>query len=154
MSDSVSFQDTEIKQAVKDILFMYAECTHDYRGFGHGIDTGSFDAFKFLEIDADEFEYLPSPATLQLLKEGAIIKILCEIYDAWCEYEDFYYTYFERHKLWLNDGRFWEFSEVEHLMKRLFRENPSLSETWVEEEFKQIYDKYVRGYFIELANIT
>lgn len=154
MSDSDYFQIDEVEQAIKDILYMYADLSYSYEGFGHNISTGQFDAFKFFEADPRTIESLTLPASYQFLKDGSIVKILCEIYDAWCEHETFEFQQFDRHKLWLKDGRFWEYLDVENVIRRLFKENPSISEGWVDEEFRVFYRVYVQKYFLEFAGIT
>lgn len=154
MSDFDYFERDEVKQAVKDILYMYTALAYEYNGFGHGIDTGEFDPFKFIEIDSEKFEALFIPVPCQFLKNGSMIKILCEIYDAWCEYECFDFSQFDRHKLWLSDGRFWEYPEIEELMRRLFAENPSMSESWVDDAFQESYNKYVQRHFLEFASMN
>ena len=68
----------ELQSALRDILFLFWDMALSYQGFGQGVDTGSFDVFRFLDAEAD------NPALeggIELARIGAGIALLCRLAD-------------------------------------------------------------------------
>ncbi|AKH15713.1 hypothetical protein [Deinococcus soli (ex Cha et al. 2016)] len=43
----------EASQALRDILFLYVEMAESYAGFGHAVDTGTFDPYQYLDAETE-----------------------------------------------------------------------------------------------------
>lgn len=71
----------EAHQVLRDILFLYVDLAESYDGFGHGIDTGTFDPFHFLDAEVEVPPGYASPVNLNLLRQGSAIALLCGLYD-------------------------------------------------------------------------
>jgi hypothetical protein len=64
----------ELKVALSDSLFLFWDMAVSYQGFGQGVDTGSFDPFRFIDATSD------SPALaggIELARIGAGVALLC-----------------------------------------------------------------------------
>jgi len=130
--------------ATRDILFMYRDLIESYRGFGHGIDTGSFDAFatvtchvedSALELDQD------------LLRVGGVVALLCHLSDSWDETD-------------LPPSGPWMKRVCSSLDSLVFHEHEDLRDAvraGLEDEAQfrsmlpAIYDRHVVGYFRRLS---
>ncbi|ULH18259.1 hypothetical protein MF271_22605 (plasmid) [Deinococcus sp. KNUC1210] len=47
------FDHPEAFQALRDILFLYVDMAEGSAGFGHAVDTGTFDPYQFLDAEAE-----------------------------------------------------------------------------------------------------
>ncbi len=82
----------KITDALKDVTFMFTELVYErenfsghYEGgeyqaisiFGSGINVGNFDPYEYIEVDE---ESIPVDwHEIKILKNGAVIKILCQL---------------------------------------------------------------------------
>ena len=75
-----------LRDVTKDILYMYRDITISYAGFGHGIDTGSYDAALYVDCVASaDFSLDSYSIDLQLIQEGSAISLLSDLSDVWDE---------------------------------------------------------------------
>jgi hypothetical protein len=70
---------------VRDILYMYYDLKESYDGFGHSIETGSFDALSYVDCYLSEPPGKTFGIDVGLLHEGATVAILCRLSDYWDE---------------------------------------------------------------------
>ena len=133
--------------AIRDILFAYRDLIESYRGFGHGIDTGTFDPFAFLDVEISEAMNESLGLNRLLLRSGAAIAILCAISDAWDEKSDevSQSQFFRRIRQALGNDTL---KDLPDLRRELLvgLEN----ETEFRDGLSAIYEKYVCGYFDRL----
>ena len=150
----MSVQDgLEAQQAMRDILFMYFDLAESYRGFGHGIDTGTFDAFKYLEVEAEPLRGFT--VDIDLLWQGSAIALLCGLYDHWVEHEDVSHAspWLNRLRRFVSDGRFLHCEDVGTLIAEAFERNPGLHDPFLDQRSQLIYQKYVAGSFARLGTL-
>ena len=137
--------------AIRDILFMYVDLVVSYEGFGHNLERGKFRALDFIDARVVEPEGYTFAIDETLLFPGAAISLLCDISDAWDEYE----TWDVKHWPRINEikqayeaNRFSHMPDIEKALEFGFGDN--------EEEFRAqlelIYKAHVCAYFEKLAN--
>ena len=73
--------------AIRDILFMYVDLVESYGGFGHNIERGRFSPLEFVDAPIIEPEGYTFGIDVPLLQSGSAIALLCELSDAWDDYE-------------------------------------------------------------------
>lgn len=137
--------------AVRDILFMYRDLIESYAGFGHGIDTGTFDAVEFLKIDVREQPGSNLDLDIELIRTGAAISILCGLLDSWDEGvapSDWMGTtgLIGRSYIELSNGRFAFDDLIENAVRSAFDDEQRFLAT-----LRPVYEKHVIGYFKELV---
>ena len=71
--------------AIRDILYMYYDLATGYEGFGHNIETGSFDPIFFADCYLFEPEGYTFGIDVNILHEGSAVAILCKFSDYWDE---------------------------------------------------------------------
>jgi len=71
--------------AIRDILYMFFDMARSYRGFGHNIETGSFNPFDFLDSQIVAPPGQSFSIDQALLHGGAGISMLCTLSNAWDE---------------------------------------------------------------------
>ncbi|WP_146202825.1 hypothetical protein [Deinococcus irradiatisoli] len=141
----------EARQALRDILFLYVDLAESYKGFGHGIDTGTFDPFRFLDVEAEE--PVNPPVDLNLLRQGSAIALLCGVYDLWNEAEDVNIDapWIERLRNALRQKRFASCPDIEQVMIETLEHHSRFDDPWLGEQVQPLYEKYVAAYFARLA---
>ncbi len=77
----------EAYQATRDILYLYDDAVTSYAGFGHNLETGSFDPFRYVSCQLAEPPGYTFKIDLQLLHEGAACALLCHLSDYWDDFE-------------------------------------------------------------------
>lgn len=77
----------EANAAMRDILFMYRDLIESYHGFGHGIDTGTFSSFDFVDTELLEEPSYSLDMDMNLLRQGSAVALLCGLSDFWDESE-------------------------------------------------------------------
>ncbi|GGO29852.1 hypothetical protein [Deinococcus humi] len=141
----------EARQALRDILFLYVDLAESYNGFGHGMDRGTFDPFRFLDAEAEE----PAnpPVNLTLLRQGSAVALLCGLYDLWNEAEDVNidHPWVERLRSALAQWRFAACPDIAQVMVETFERYSRFDDPWLGEQVQPLYEKYVAAYFIRLA---
>lgn len=142
----------EVSQAMRDILFLYVEMAESYAGLGHAVDTGTFDPYQYLDAEVDPSFESSFPVDIDVLRQGAVIAILCRLYDIWCEVEDLNDASTSALRVALAQGRFWRFPEVNQLLTEAFKRNPPFEDPWLHEVLKPIYRTYVANYFTTLGS--
>jgi len=140
----------EANQALRDILFLYTDLAESYDGFGHGIDTGSFDPYRFLDADTDGYV---SPDQLGLLRQGSAVALLCGFYDFWNEAErvNVAHPWVDRLRTALEQGRFRYCPDIGDIIHEAFERDLRDDDPWLHEAVSPIYDKYIREYFSRLG---
>ncbi|WP_415831191.1 hypothetical protein [Deinococcus frigens] len=116
----------EARQALRDILFLYVDLAEGYGGFGHGVDTGTFDPFRFIDADVDVAPEYASPVDLDLLRQGSAVAILCSLYNMWSEFDDVNSTstWSERLHTAIAQARFEYCPDIAQLLVETFERNP------------------------------
>lgn len=136
--------------AIRDILFMYVDLIKSYGGFGHNIDRGKFSPLEFVDAPILEPEGYTFGIDVALLQNGSAIALLCELSDAWDEYQTW------NIKTWplipnikgANESRrFSHLPEIQEAFDLGFGEN----EEAFREQLQKVYKTYVCGYFDSLA---
>lgn len=135
-------------EAIKDILFMYRELVNYSDLFDDfGIEDGSFEPSIYVDCNAEELGI--NQDDVKLLHEGAAIKLICSVFQAWGQGD---YPNSEPHsvmiaKKLLEKERLKHIPELEHVLKTVL-----ISSDKARESSKEIYKNYVLGYFKKLAN--
>ncbi|MBB5366131.1 hypothetical protein [Deinococcus humi] len=141
----------EASQALRDILFLYVEMAESYAGFGHAVETGTFDPYQYLDAEAVPSFESSFPVHIDVLRQGAVIALLCRLYDIWCDVEDLNDSSTSMIRTALAHGRFWRFPEVDQLLTEAFERNPPFEDPWLDNALKPIYQTYVASYFARLG---
>lgn len=140
----------EANDAIRDILFMYVDLVESYEGFGHNIERGKFNALDFIDARVVESEGYTFAIDETLLFPGAAISLLCDLSDAWDEYETWHV------KNWpvINEiqeayeaNRFSHMPDIEKAIELGFGNN----EEEFRDQLKVVYKAYVCGYFERIA---
>lgn len=136
---------TEAYQAVRDILYLYDDAVTSYAGFGHNLETGKFDPFKYCSCLLAEPPGHTFGIDLQLLHEGSACALLCHISDYW---DDFDGDGIEKNYLMT---RIRGLAEEGHLDSApLGKEAVKLAfvdDDGFRSKLAEIYDAYILGYF-------
>ncbi|WP_444924532.1 hypothetical protein ACJJH9_05160 [Microbulbifer sp. DLAB2-AF] len=134
------------EEAIKDILYMYYVCA-DYRCLfsDFGTEDGKFDPFAYVDCTAESIG--GEGLDINLLHEGAAIKMACYILQAWDQggYPEVKTDMILNIQECLRQGR------LDHLPQlREFIELALKSGVEAEEKSPEIYKEYVAGYFRRL----
>ncbi len=140
----------EAFQATRDILFLYHDAITSYAGFGHNLDVGIFDPFKYLCCLVDEPSGISLGVELDLLHEGSTVVLLCHLSDFWDEFEGVdigkdpltkkikeYYQ---------SDGFDWDLLAKETVGLALSDEDA------FRDKLSIVYNKYILGYFKKILS--
>lgn len=73
-------------KAIRDILYMYYDLITSYKGFGHNIETGSFDPVFFADCYLFEPKGYTFGIDVSILHEGSAVAIVCMFSDYWDEH--------------------------------------------------------------------
>ena len=141
----------DVEESIRHILFMYRDLIESYGGFGHDIDTGlgRFDAPAVIHlVSGDDIQ----PRDLELLRIGAAVALLCDLSDAWDEAGDPADggPRLDAARDALNHGKFQPFPEI----AKAFELGFGRDETAFREQLAVVYERYVRGYFAQLASVS
>lgn len=138
-------------EAIRDILFMYVDMVKSYRGFGHNINTGTFKALNFIDVNLNEPDGYSFCIDINLLQIGAAIALICEISDQMDECPDWNKPYSQSTKLIkhaFQNNAFAHMHEINEAMGYAFNGD--------EENFRlklsTIYQNHVRKYIQDLSN--
>ena len=137
----------EAISAIRDILYLYYDLVESYNGFGHNIDTGTFDPIFF----ADCYLFEPSGTTfgidVNILHEGSAVAILCKLSDYWDENgllpNDEFVTQVKRI---LSEGRLDHLPLAEQVVREAFQNEENFRDM-----LDEIYKIYVLKRFRKLA---
>ncbi|WP_100658835.1 hypothetical protein [Alteromonas flava] len=138
------FSYTVANDAIKEILFMYYSMDN-YNGFGSA-ETGLFNPYWFLKVKISEAGYL-AIADVQLLQQGAAIKILNWIYGEILDYENNILPEGHWSKSLLESGAMERVPEAEQALKAAHVDFPSF-----EKQLSRVYKTLVKGFFRTYAN--
>jgi len=136
--------------AIRDILYLYVDMVESYEGFGHNLQRGKFLPLKFVDAQVYEPEGYTFGIDLQLLQSGAAIALLCELSDAWDEYETWEvksWPLITQIKEAKEANRFNHLPEIQEAFDLAFSNN----EDSFRNQLMKVYKKYVCGYFNKLA---
>jgi hypothetical protein len=136
--------------AIRDILFMYVDLVESYEGFGHNIARGQFKALDFIDARVVEPEGYTFAIDETLLYPGAAISLLCDVSDAWDEYETWdvkNWPQINEIKKAYEANRFSHMPEIEKAFELGFSNN----EEEFREQLKLVYEAHVCSYFQKLA---
>ncbi|MCL2310264.1 MAG: small ribosomal subunit Rsm22 family protein [Proteobacteria bacterium] len=139
------------QDAIRDILYLYVDMVSSYGGFGHGLETGRFSPFEF--IDA---KVLPPPGyTFELdealLHAGSAIAILCAVSDCWDEQESvsFNWPIIKAAREALDAGRFDHLPEI----KQAFLLGFGTDLAAFTKQLEVVYQNHVLAYFRSLSDV-
>lgn len=140
-------------KAMASVLLLYYHMIMD-GGFGNDqnvyIDPNDFDGFSYLNVQVVEDYRLDIDE--QLLREGAIVYLLCDVKDVIAEHEDDYLredlikTILALHK----DGKFTAIPEATELLRVVDVPPPTLDYAKFNNILNGVYKKYVLGRFLRL----
>jgi hypothetical protein len=74
--------------ALRDVLYMYYDLITSYGGFGHSIDTGTFDPFFYMDCYVNEPKGYTFGIDIDLIHKGAAVALLCRLSDYWDDYDE------------------------------------------------------------------
>ncbi|MFC4455270.1 hypothetical protein [Deinococcus sonorensis] len=153
MDKSTAELNSDARQALRDILFLYADLAGSYGGVGHGADTGTFDPHQFLDVDLEQCPDLDRTLDLALLRQGSAIALLCGVYDLWNEAEDVRLDdpWVDRLRAALAQGSFRCCPDIEHVILETFESHFRYDDPWLHQQAQPLYERYVRAYFARLA---
>ena len=135
--------------ATRDILYMYVDLIESYGGFGHNINTGSFDPLSFIDVDVIEPEGASLEIDVAFLQSGSSIALLCALSDAWDEYDTWnvkHWSLMTEIKKAFEGKRFTHLLEINKAIELGFGKD----EVAFREQLEVVYRKYVCAYFHEL----
>lgn len=118
------------------------------------LDPDKFNGFKFLQVDVDE-SYSPE-IDEDLIRQGAVIYLLCDLNDMISEYEDCYLSQ-DITKAILNaarEGKLSSVPETTELIELLSVPEKRLNYEAYQELINHIYEKYVLGTFSRLVQTS
>jgi hypothetical protein len=136
--------------AIRDILFMYVDLIESYEGFGHNLDRGKFVALDFIDAPIYEPEGSTFAIDISLLQSGSGIALLCELSDAWDEYQTWdikSWPLIHQIKEANESGRFSHLSDIQNAIDLGFGDN----EEAFREQLDKVYKNYVCSYFKQLT---
>ncbi len=113
------------------------------------LDPKDFDGFKFLGVEVKSSSSISLDLDEKLIREGAVIYILCDLNDIVCEFEDFqsqpeihkYIEVLKRHA----DS---PIVEVSLLLKHISMPEKEFNYSKYNEVLQGIYKKYVYEFFV------
>ncbi len=136
--------------AIRDILYMYVDLVESYEGFGHNIERGKFSPLEFVDAPVMEPDGYTFGIDILLLQSGSAIALLCELSDAWDEYETWEVKSWPLIPL-IKDA--YEADRFNHLpeIQKAFNLALGTDEDEFRKQLERVYKKYVCGYFSKLA---
>jgi len=140
---------SEASQAVGDILFLYQDAVESYGGFGHNLETGSFNAFDYARAVLAPKPGYSLGLDVSLLHEGAAVALLCELSDHIDDTES-------------APGQFGRTLEIRRSLERGLLDSTPLAKAVAEHAFAghfdefqsgltRVYQEYVLGHFRRLV---
>jgi hypothetical protein len=134
--------------AIRDILYMFYDLKESYEGFGHNIETGSFNPLSYADCYLSEPPGYAFGIDVEILHEGAMVSILCRLSDYWDDIEEVPETdkFVIEVRHMLSKGRFDHLPLAERAISAAFSDEGKFRELLV-----QIYQDYVVERFRKLA---
>jgi hypothetical protein len=145
---TVNYQ--EAYDAIRDILFMYVDLVESYEGIGHNVRRGDFKALDYIDARVVEPEGYTFNIDETLLLPGAAISLLCELSDAWAEFETWdvkRWPLIYETKLAYEANRFSHLPDIEKAVALSFGSNQEA----FREQLKLVYEAHVCSYFKRLT---
>ncbi|OQX19650.1 MAG: hypothetical protein BWK76_03940 [Desulfobulbaceae bacterium A2] len=135
--------------AIRDILNLYVDMIRSYGGFGHGLDTGTFAPFEFVDARLPASPDASADLDLALLHAGAAIAVLCVLADCLDESGTLQGTwpFVVRARVALDAGRFAHLPEIQQALRLAFKG----SEEAFRAQLARVYHIYVLAYFRQLV---
>jgi hypothetical protein len=140
---------TDAYDVTRDILYMYVEMITNYGGFGHNIESGKFDPLEYVDCEMVESPGSTFGIDLELVHTGAGIAILCELSNAWDEYESGdvpIWPITQQAKAAVGKGRFAHLPSIHRAIQLAF----GTDEAKFRQQLRVVYDSHVVGYFEKL----
>ncbi len=140
----------EAYDAIRDILFMYVDMVESYRGFGHNIQRGRFSPLDFVDAPIYEPEGYTFAIDIHLLQSGSAISLLCELSDAWDEYQTWNvkgWPLIHEIKKANASGRFSHLPEIQEAINMAFGDDEDV----FRDQLVKVYKSYVCAYFNKLS---
>ncbi len=140
----------EAYDAIRDILYLYVDMVESYEGFGHNLERGKFLPLEFVDAQIYEPEGYTFAIDLALLQSGAAIALLCELSDAWDEYETWEvkgWPLITQIKEAKEADRFNHLPEIQEAFDLAFSNN----EDAFRNQLMKVYKTYVCAYFNKLS---
>jgi len=145
-------------KAMASVLLLYYHLAQE-KGFNHAetvyIDPNIFDGFSYLQVTVQEETNMSLDIDERLLREGAIIYLLCDLNDIICDFEEDYLKDEYAIKI-VKEYKSGNMSAIPEVTT-LFAEILCISEKEMNYEayssiLSEIYRKYVVNRFNQLAN--
>ncbi|NVJ61741.1 MAG: hypothetical protein HWE27_15205 [Gammaproteobacteria bacterium] len=116
------------------------------------IDPETFDGFRYLDVVVED-NYNPE-INEKFLREAAIIFILCDLNDEITEHDDsFHYAEITKKAIAKHkEGLMTAVSEIDVIFSLLDSDEANFDFSKYNEVLREIYDKYIFGFFKQLAN--
>ena len=141
-------------RAMASVLLLYYHLLRE-DGFTNDqtvyVNADDFDSFTFLDVEVSE-ELAPD-VDQTLLREGAVIYLLCDLYDLVGEYEDNYlqFPFTERVRSARAAGHLAAIPEAEEIVDMISAGESLLDYKELAKRLAQVYERYVRARFLALA---
>ncbi|BCM93136.1 hypothetical protein IAD21_05024 [Abditibacteriota bacterium] len=138
----------EAEAATRDILYMYRDLIRSYRGFGHNIDTGTFDPSTFVDAGLYEEPCHSLAMEMSLIHQGSAVALLCRMSDLWDEIGSEIVNQTDWGKEWrkvLKEGRLDHLPLAKAALMAGFD-----SEEKLRSLLPTVYTDYIEGYFHRL----
>lgn len=147
----IDANDSEMgNRAVASVLLLYYHLLRE-GGIVHGqtvyIDSGTFDGFDYLDVDVASVHR--AEIDQQLLREGAVICVLCHLNDMIEEFEhDFIALPFVRRILAAHAaGKLKAIPEADAIARALLVDGSVLDRAEYEQQLTQVFNRYVVARF-------
>ncbi len=116
------------------------------------LDQNKFDGYRFLDVEVEE-SYQPE-IDERLIRQGAVICLLCDLNDMISEFDDCYLSHDITKKILaaFSDGKLTSIPEAEELIKLVSVSEVSLDYRKYRQILDSIYCKYVIGTFKRLVH--
>jgi len=144
--------------AMASVLLLYYHLAQE-KGFNHAetvyIDPNNFDGFSYLQVTVREEEGLSLDIDEKLLREGAIIYLLCDLNDIIGEYDEGYLKHEYTIKIVkeFKSGNMSAIPEVSDLFAEILKvPEREMNYEAYSNILSNIYRKYIVNRFNQLAN--
>lgn len=146
-NDQEKFEQHQLaRNALKEIIFMYHEIVNSGGMSAIPADVGCIDEDSFIDCDASNYSIYEEEA--EMLHAGVAIKMICDVNHSW-DSVGRNLTSSQRIidiQTMLNNGRLAHMPDLEKALDLGIKDQKELNAT-----HNNLYNKYVAGYFSEMA---
>jgi len=142
-------------RAMASVLLLYYHLISD-DGFFHGqtvfVNHNDFNAHEFIDVKVIEAPNVTLDINESMLREGAVICLLCMLFDMFCENEeDDYPSNDEEMIKILKEHGIQVIPEISAYLECILVPANKLDFDLYNDILKSIYEKYVKGFLIKLV---